>query len=204
MPKVTKEHRTARKRQILDAAVACFSRKGLYKSSMQEICKASSLSPGAVYSYFKSKEEIITAIAKENRQRNMTLIDEKKETKNTLPALHDMADEFFCRFNSPGWSDCMRLDIELWAESLRNAKVNKTLRHDMAEHRRAFAEIIRKAQERGEMDKEVTSEAVASVMISMFIGMTVQKGIDPKIDIENYITVLKEMMAGLFNTGDKG
>ena len=65
MPKVSEEHLAARRRQILDAALVCFSRRGFHQTSMQAIFEESGLSPGAVYRYFKSKEEIVEAIAME-------------------------------------------------------------------------------------------------------------------------------------------
>jgi AcrR family transcriptional regulator len=55
MPKVTEAHLEARRQQILDAALACFSRRGFHQSTMQDICQEAELSPGAVYRYFRSK-----------------------------------------------------------------------------------------------------------------------------------------------------
>ncbi|MEJ0022097.1 MAG: helix-turn-helix domain-containing protein [Alphaproteobacteria bacterium] len=51
-----------RKRQIMEAALACFRRKGFHQSSMQEICAEAHLSSGAIYRYFPSKTDIIAAI----------------------------------------------------------------------------------------------------------------------------------------------
>lgn len=65
MPKVSEAHLAARRRQILDAALLCFSRGGFHQTSMQAIFEESGLSPGAVYRYFKGKEEIVEAIAAE-------------------------------------------------------------------------------------------------------------------------------------------
>src|SRR5918992_5210095 len=65
MPKVSEEHLAARRRQILDAALVCFSRSGFHRTSMQQIFEESGLSPGAVYRYFKSKDQIVEAIAME-------------------------------------------------------------------------------------------------------------------------------------------
>ena len=61
MPKVSDEHLAARRRQILDAALVCFSRRGFHQTPMQAIFEEARLSPGAVYRYFKSKEEIVRA-----------------------------------------------------------------------------------------------------------------------------------------------
>ena len=62
MPKVTEEHVAARRRQILSAALRCFARQGFHRTTMQDIFREADLSPGAVYSYFGSKDELIAAI----------------------------------------------------------------------------------------------------------------------------------------------
>lgn len=51
-----------RKDQILDAATEVFSRKGFQQARMDDIAEESQLSKGALYWYFKSKDEIIIAI----------------------------------------------------------------------------------------------------------------------------------------------
>jgi len=50
-----------RRNQILDAATAVFARLGFERARMDDIVEASGLSKGALYWYFNSKEEIITA-----------------------------------------------------------------------------------------------------------------------------------------------
>ena len=66
MPKVTQQHRDARREQILAAARRCFLSDGFHATSMQDLFAASGLSSGAVYSYFASKDDVIVAIAEEN------------------------------------------------------------------------------------------------------------------------------------------
>ena len=57
MPRVSDEHLAARRQQILDAARACFLRNGFHATSMQDVIGEAGLSVGAVYRYFKSKNE---------------------------------------------------------------------------------------------------------------------------------------------------
>ena len=52
-----------RKNQILDAAMVVFARSGFHEARMDDIVQESGLSKGTLYWYFKSKEEIITAIS---------------------------------------------------------------------------------------------------------------------------------------------
>lgn len=59
MPKVTEEHRAARRHQIAHAALRCFARTGFQQTSMADIIAESGLSAGAIYGHYKSKEELV-------------------------------------------------------------------------------------------------------------------------------------------------
>src|SRR5882724_5512189 len=56
-----------RRGEILDAARSCFARSGFHQTSMQEICAEAGMSPGNLYRYFRSKEDIIAGIAERDR-----------------------------------------------------------------------------------------------------------------------------------------
>src|ERR1700685_4704206 len=64
-PRITQEHLDARRRQILDAARRRFIKNGFHATSMQDVLTEADLSAGAVYRYFRGKEDIIAAIADE-------------------------------------------------------------------------------------------------------------------------------------------
>ena len=78
MPKVSDAHVEARRRQILDAAKACFSGQGFHQTSIQDICREAELSPGAVYKYFSSKDHIIAAACLECQQGIVDLVKAAK------------------------------------------------------------------------------------------------------------------------------
>src|ERR1700683_2459117 len=65
MPRITDERREARREQVLAAARACLQEHGLEAVSMEMIIARSGLSTGAVYGYFKGKDEIINAAVTE-------------------------------------------------------------------------------------------------------------------------------------------
>ena len=65
MPRVSEAHLAARRQQILDAARTCFLRNGFHMTSMQDVIAEGGLSVGAVYRYFKSKNDIVEAIAEQ-------------------------------------------------------------------------------------------------------------------------------------------
>jgi len=199
MPKVTEEHLEARTRQIVDGAAACFSTRGFHQTTMQDICKQSALSPGAVYRYFASKEEIIEAMVSERRRAGVALIEAvSREHTNTLARMEEIADLFFSRLEDA--SGCA-LDVELWAEAQSNPRVREMMQADADEFAGAFEAMIAAAQERGEINPAVNPRAVAQLMSSMFQGLVLQRSIDPGIEIWPYVEAIKAMMGGRFWTG---
>src|ERR1700727_186134 len=65
MPRISDERRAARREQVLEAARACLQEHGLEAVSMEMIIARSGLSTGAVYGYFKGKDDIISAVVTE-------------------------------------------------------------------------------------------------------------------------------------------
>lgn len=69
MPRVSAERREqylqSRREQILDAAIDVFGKKGFAGANVADIAIAACIGKGTVYLYFKSKEEIFSAILEE-------------------------------------------------------------------------------------------------------------------------------------------
>ena len=69
MPRVSAERREEylqeRREQILDAATQVFGKKGFEGTNVADIAEATGIAKGTVYLYFKSKEEIFSAILSE-------------------------------------------------------------------------------------------------------------------------------------------
>ncbi len=59
MPRISAEQVEDRRNQIRAAAARCFARKGIQATTMREIFAEAGLSAGAVYNYFKTKDELI-------------------------------------------------------------------------------------------------------------------------------------------------
>ena len=95
-------HLEARRQQILDAAEACFSRQGFHQTSMQAICSEAGLSPGAVYRYFSSKEDIIAACCQACQQAHWNFIQALTADGSAIRMLDQLVDEGFGILADPG------------------------------------------------------------------------------------------------------
>src|SRR5947199_7682663 len=101
MPKVSEEHLDRRRRQVVDAAVACFAREGFHRATMHDICREAGLSPGAVYRYFSGKQEIIEAIAAERHARELGFMRDASDIGEGGDALRALGRAFFSSLADP-------------------------------------------------------------------------------------------------------
>ena len=74
-----------RRQQIIVAAKRVFTKKGLSKTTMEDIAKESELSPGTLYLYFKNKEELYASLSLRILQFLSIRVAQVIEAENTSP-----------------------------------------------------------------------------------------------------------------------
>lgn len=156
-----------RRRQILDAALVCFRRRGFHQATMQEICAAAGLSPGALYRYFRSKTDLISAIAEEDRRAAL----EPLESFGT-------EGDFFAGLSALtlAWVACIAekdrtLIAEVMAEAARDAELRAKLALADGPLREALAAWVRQGQKRGQVDGTIDAEQAARMMLAAMEGV---------------------------------
>jgi AcrR family transcriptional regulator len=86
-PDIAAERRT----QIIEAALACFTRKGYNNTTMDDIVAESGLSKGSLYWYFKSKDELFEAamlsVFMDVGEQAFTAMEECSTTADQLRAM---------------------------------------------------------------------------------------------------------------------
>jgi TetR/AcrR family transcriptional regulator, transcriptional repressor of aconitase len=101
MPKVSQEHRDARRAQILDGARRAFARDGYDGATVAKLEEETGLSRGAIFNYFASKQDLFIELAAETSRRYGNLIVER----GLESAVRAMAEE------DPAWLGVM-LEME--------------------------------------------------------------------------------------------
>lgn len=59
------EQAQRRREQLIEAALAVFARKGVDGTSIKDIAQAAAVTPGLLYHYFDSKEDLVAAVLEE-------------------------------------------------------------------------------------------------------------------------------------------
>jgi AcrR family transcriptional regulator len=175
MPRVSDEYLLQRRRQILDAARACFMRNGFHATSMQDVIAEAGLSVGAVYRYFKSKNEIVAAIAEETIGAANQALAEVAEHEPPLPLAMAMERAVRIIHAQTGADGLIRVALPVWAEALRDPVLAEFVAHTYRQLRDNFVRIARQAQRGGELGPDADPEAVGSVLFGLMPGYALQR-----------------------------
>jgi AcrR family transcriptional regulator len=85
-----------RRELVLDAARSAFFELGMEKTSIREIAQRAGYTPGAIYSYFASKEEMYGALLGESLERlNDRVARALRSARNDAPRLRAASRAFF-------------------------------------------------------------------------------------------------------------
>jgi AcrR family transcriptional regulator len=177
MPKVSEEHRLARRRQILAAGRRCVADQGFHKTTMADVIRESGLSAGAVYGYFKSKDEIVAAIADEalgTVDQVFRQILATQDAVTPVAALRTALDHVVRIAERPG-GDVTRVGLQAWAEALHNDTIRATAQEKFRLLRHHFADVARRAQADGTVDAGTDPDDIAQVMFGLIPGFILQR-----------------------------
>jgi TetR/AcrR family transcriptional regulator, transcriptional repressor of aconitase len=204
MPRVDDGYLASRRRQIMDAALACFAREGFHRTTMQDIVAETGLSAGAIYRYFPAKEDIVAAIAAEHHTREAAVLAGAGDATDAGDLLRDLARVSLGRLSDPAEQRWRRVTIQLWGEALRDERVMRIVRSGLDEPIEIIAGLVRRAQQDGSVPAGIDPDSAARVCAAIFQGLVLQQAWDPGIDIDGYIDAviaLIGMFAGPPGTG---
>jgi len=158
-----------RKAQITRAARKCFIAKGIHSSSMQDICKTSKISPGALYRYYPSKQAIIEAIAAEEHQQNTDLVEYIRAQPSALEALCEAVPDILDQLLQ---KDFARLMIEISTEATRNEAVRSAFSTVEDQFKSDLTQIFKDAKAEGSIRSEIDIESSIFLFLTLLDGIT--------------------------------
>src|SRR3990172_8341533 len=172
MSKLKPQEVEQRKREIIEESRVCFLRNGFHQTTTDEICREAAITPGGLYHYFGSKEEIISAVIEDAAhitvQSLRTTAEASGDVRTAVQALDSL---FFQWIRDPQLDSVTRLDMEIWAESLRNEKLASITRESRALRRQWLESLIRGAIQEGVYAKEVDPRGLANLIMAIFDGL---------------------------------
>ena len=197
MPKISDTKRDQRRRQILDAALACFSENGFHQTSMADVVSRSGLSHGAVYLYFPSKDDLITALAVDRHRQEAVLNSIARHSADPLQSLRALVRAYAESLVDPAGEARRRVGVNGWAEALRNERVKQSVVEGFDAPASLISALIERARADNKVAPDVDAATVGRVLVALFQGFILQAVWGKPIDVEAAVRVIDRMLGGL-------
>jgi AcrR family transcriptional regulator len=198
MPRVTDEHREARRDQIIRAALVCVQEHGLEGVSMEMIVARSGLSTGAVYRYFKGKDEIIGA-GVVSGVGGLAAALAPIMTSPSPPPPAEFLDELLgaavAYGRGDGELDRMQVAIHGWSYSQTDPELKELMRANFHRMRARGAEVAKRWQAAGYVSPDADPDAIAQLILSICVGFVTQRALAGDADMKAHVAAFAALTA---------
>jgi AcrR family transcriptional regulator len=179
---LTPERRRAMTRQhLLDAAAIVFARNGFHGSTLDEVAATAGFTKGAVYSNFKSKDDLFLELLDDRIDRQFAIVSEVLESGS-----HDAADQF------PRIREVLRSDmfwdesfITLWLEFVlyarRNPEAEAKLTASVQRSRAQVEALIQHEYAIIGVRPNYPTRDLAEISLALISGLAIDRLVNPSV-----------------------
>ena len=173
MPRITAAHERAVRQRIVDAAVGVFGELGYERATVQDVVRASGLSVGAVYCYFRSKEELfVVACACEMEEQKAQLRLRMAELGPLPDRLRAAVDFAVASAMEDGHERSFR--AHSWTHAAESPELRQILRDRHTEMVAFSRLVLQEALVRGELPAWIDADRIASAFVTLIDGFVVR------------------------------
>lgn len=196
MPRISESEREARRNQILDAARACVAEHGLEAVSMEMIIKASGVSVGAVYRYFKGKDEVIAAAFIAGTAGMVDAL-EPVWAQVPVPAPPDLVGQVLRAirgYQARAPIDLSAVALHGWSHSQSDPDLKAGAGKLYGSIREHYAQACRSWRAAGQVDAAVDPESLAELLFSVTVGFTAQQALIGDANVDAHVAALRALI----------
>lgn len=173
MPRITPAHEQEVRERIVGAALRVFGERGFHRATIQDIVRECGLSVGAIYTYFKGKEDLFLATCDMASGRGLGELATRLATGRTVADRLAIAVGFY--FDSaeesavgPGDADFL---VQAWAQADAEPAAREMLQRRRAQLVMAGTFLLEEGIARGELPRWMDAQATARAYIALLDGM---------------------------------
>jgi AcrR family transcriptional regulator len=165
--------RQARIAKIIAAARSCIAAQGFHAATTARISAAAGVSEASLFQYFATKDALIAAIAEDSLKRDLVLVGMLTDHPDFFDGLEAVMNGFL---SDEAALDNLRVSAEIFTEALRNRVLQASIARGENEIASELREIVRLAQQRGQVRRDRDPAAVASLILCIFDGICGRAG----------------------------
>jgi AcrR family transcriptional regulator len=175
---LTPQRRRAMTRQhLLDAAAIVFTRNGFHGSSLDEVAATAGFTKGAVYSNFKSKDDLFLALLDDRQERQAAAFEREldagpRDEADELPRIRELVSKMW----DDDWS-VLYLEFVLYAA--RNPKARSKLAASTRKVHEHIERMIETGYVRAGTTPRFPPHSLATISMAIFDGLGIDRIVDP-------------------------
>lgn len=176
MPRVSQAHEQEVRGRIVRASLGVFAERGFHRATMQDIVRASGLSVGAIYTYFKSKSDLILAGCDLITDQELAQLGER------LAGVTDYRDRIAAAVGY--WFDNLAVEqsdggsgfllLQAWAEVETDPAIRQMLLHRRHETITAIVLVLQEGVIRDELPAWLDVASLAQALAALLDGTLIQ------------------------------
>jgi len=176
MPRVSAAHEQEIRDRIVSAALRVFTERG-YGATIQDVVRDSGLSVGAIYTYFKSKEELFLACCDVMTSGSLETLGHMIAGKATSAERLDIATRFYIDSidRAPEGGPGLVTLVQAWAVADGEPRIREMLAKRRERFVGAGQVLLREGVARGELPAWLDVDATARGYISLLDGLLLQR-----------------------------
>ncbi|MCG2788444.1 MAG: TetR/AcrR family transcriptional regulator [Actinomycetia bacterium] len=163
---------------ILNAAEKYFTEKGIGETDIDEICRMASLTRGAFYHHFPTKQQfLIELLDRWVNKMAIQLSSIQFESKNSVEILTEIAEKMQPVFEQAGRQ--LPIFLELYIKAINDPKLKKYVLKFNTSFLTFFANAINGGVKKGSI-KKTDTEDISKILFAITIGLLMQGLINPQ------------------------
>jgi AcrR family transcriptional regulator len=200
MPRVSAAHEQGVRDRIVSAALSVFGELGFHGATIQDVVRESGLSVGAIYTYFRGKDDLFLATCDLASGRGFGELAARLARGRTLTDKLAIAVAFYFdaaegAADSPGNADFL---VQAWAHADAEPAVREMLVRRRAQLVTAATMLAEEGVVRGELPRWIDVRALAracSVLLDGFLLNRTEEG--PRFDRDRAEADAREIIASI-------
>ena len=176
MPRITAERKSARRRQLVEAAWRCAAKVGFRDLTVDDICAEARLSKGAFYLYFTQKLDVLLALYEDDAdQLDELMAKVDAEEPDHRLRIRRYAHAVLNRSSEPSR---VQVGADVWTTMLTEPQIRAAITQRMQARRARLRGWVESAVAEGEL-VDIPANAFASILLALADGLLVHGSLDP-------------------------
>jgi TetR/AcrR family transcriptional repressor of uid operon len=157
-----------RREQIMQAAMACFAKRGFHPASMHDISAEAGISVGLIYRYFQNKEAVISAMADRHKKEIHEMLERARQAPTLLESLEILFTAHCCESEPRVVSAFV---VDLYAEASRNPQMADLVRDVLDTAMSGVTDLIARSPEAVSSAAGLKPHEMAELIFAVARGM---------------------------------